>query len=152
MVCLGNEQRSFCQFEIASKYCISDSFIDHDGYSISSEGYLKFLARQLRPAHFERAAVTGKLSAAERNYPTSQVRGRSQEDPMPEGWWPRGATPVRGQRWLLGGATPCPRSSGCMGAAGPRGAIPSSRSGGVSVRRYPSSKVRSRSCTLLEQL
>ena len=27
-------------FEIASKYCISDSFFDHDGYSISSEGFL----------------------------------------------------------------------------------------------------------------
>ena len=27
-------------FEIASKYCISDSFIDHDGYSISSMGFL----------------------------------------------------------------------------------------------------------------
>ena len=27
-------------FEIASKYCISDSFLDHDGYSISSEGFL----------------------------------------------------------------------------------------------------------------
>ena len=27
-------------FEIASKHCISDSFIDHDGYSISSEGFL----------------------------------------------------------------------------------------------------------------
>ena len=27
-------------FEIASKYCISDSFVDHDGYSISSEGLL----------------------------------------------------------------------------------------------------------------
>ena len=27
-------------FEIASKYCISDSFIDYDGYSISSEGFL----------------------------------------------------------------------------------------------------------------
>ena len=27
-------------FEIASKYCISDSFIDHDGYSISSEVFL----------------------------------------------------------------------------------------------------------------
>ena len=27
-------------FEIASKYCISDSSIDHDGYSISSEGFL----------------------------------------------------------------------------------------------------------------
>ena len=27
-------------FEIVSKYCISDSFVDHDGYSISSEGFL----------------------------------------------------------------------------------------------------------------
>ena len=27
-------------FEIASKYCISDSFVDHDGYSISSNGFL----------------------------------------------------------------------------------------------------------------
>ena len=27
-------------FEIASKYCLSDSFVDYDGYSISSEGFL----------------------------------------------------------------------------------------------------------------
>ena len=27
-------------FEIASKYCISDSFVDHDGYSISSKVFL----------------------------------------------------------------------------------------------------------------
>ena len=27
-------------FEIASKYCILDSSVDHDGYSISSEGFL----------------------------------------------------------------------------------------------------------------
>ena len=27
-------------FEIASKYCISDSFVDNDGYSISFEGFL----------------------------------------------------------------------------------------------------------------
>ena len=27
-------------FEIASKYCISDSFVDRDGYSTSSEGFL----------------------------------------------------------------------------------------------------------------
>ena len=27
-------------FEIASKYCISDSFVHHDGNSISSEGFL----------------------------------------------------------------------------------------------------------------
>ena len=25
---------------IASKYCISDSFVDHDGYTISSKGFL----------------------------------------------------------------------------------------------------------------
>ena len=34
-----NRDHSFV-FEIASKYCISDSFIDHDGYSISSKGFL----------------------------------------------------------------------------------------------------------------
>ena len=27
-------------FEISSKYCISDSFVDYDGYSISSKGFL----------------------------------------------------------------------------------------------------------------
>ena len=27
-------------FEIASKYCISDSFVDCDGYSVSSQGFL----------------------------------------------------------------------------------------------------------------
>ena len=27
-------------FEIAPKYCISDYFVDYDGYSISSKGFL----------------------------------------------------------------------------------------------------------------
>ena len=27
-------------FEIAPKYCISDSFVDYEGYSISSQGFL----------------------------------------------------------------------------------------------------------------
>ena len=27
-------------FEIASKYCILDYFVDYDGYSISSKGFL----------------------------------------------------------------------------------------------------------------
>ena len=40
MACLENEQRSFCHFWIASKYCISDSLVDYDGYSISSKGFL----------------------------------------------------------------------------------------------------------------
>ena len=30
-------------FEIASKYCISDSFVDYDGDSISSKGFLPTL-------------------------------------------------------------------------------------------------------------
>ena len=30
-------------FEIASEYCILDSFVDHDGYSISSKGFLPTL-------------------------------------------------------------------------------------------------------------
>ena len=58
-------------------------------------------------------------------------------------------TQAQGQ-WLRG-ATPCPRSGGCVDAGGPRGATPRSRSGGVAVRRYPSSKVRSSGCVLLEQ-
>ena len=27
-------------FEIASKYCISDTYVDYDGYSISPKGFL----------------------------------------------------------------------------------------------------------------
>ena len=34
-----NRDHSFF-FEIAFKYCISDSLIDYDGYSISSKGFL----------------------------------------------------------------------------------------------------------------
>ena len=30
----------FVSFEIASNYCISDSFVDYDGYSISCKGFL----------------------------------------------------------------------------------------------------------------
>ena len=31
-------------FEIAMKYCILDSFVDYDGYSISSKGFLPIVA------------------------------------------------------------------------------------------------------------
>ena len=40
MVCLGNEQRSFCRFWDRSTAFHSDSFVDYDGYSISSKGFL----------------------------------------------------------------------------------------------------------------
>ena len=97
-----------------------------------------------------------KLTAFMKTYktfsPASEVRGSGPEcqaatlqEP------PRGATPARGQGRWPGGATPPPRSGGCAGAGRPRGAIPRSRSGGAAVRRYPLSKVRSSSCTLLEQ-
>ena len=40
-----NRDRSVV-FEIASKYCILDSFVDYDGYSISSEGFLPTVVDQ----------------------------------------------------------------------------------------------------------
>ena len=99
---------------------------------------------QLRPAHL--------AWAAKRSYPTSKVgaaaksarlrRHRNSGEELPHIW---------GQGQRLGGATPPPRSGGCAGAGGPRGAIPLSRSGGAAVRRYPSSKVRRSGCALLEQ-
>ena len=35
-------------FEIASKYCISESFVGYDGYSISSEGFLPTIVDIMR--------------------------------------------------------------------------------------------------------
>ena len=104
-----------------------------------------------------------RQSVAERRHPTSEVRGRSREDPMPEGRRPRGVTPrprsgavaestrlrrhrtgreelprVRGQAGQARGDTQCPRSG-----AATRGVTPRPRSGaamrGVS---YPASEVR----------
>ena len=55
-------------FEIASKYCISNSFVDHDGYSISSKGFLPtvvdILSSELNspiPVHF--SSLIPKMSA-----------------------------------------------------------------------------------------
>ena len=38
-------------------------------------------------------AATGVPSMAKRRHPTTEVSCRSREDPMPEGWQPRGVTP-----------------------------------------------------------
>ena len=40
MVCLGNEQRSSVMFWDCIQICVSDSFVDYEGYSISSKGFL----------------------------------------------------------------------------------------------------------------
>ena len=37
---LGMNRDHSVVFEIAFNYCILDSFVDHDDYSISSEGFL----------------------------------------------------------------------------------------------------------------
>ena len=93
---------------------------------------------------------------AERSYPVPEAKGGGWEEPprvhdQGQGWRPRGPTPPLRPGAVAGGATPCPRSGGCAGAGGPRGAIPRWRSGRVVVRRHPSSKVRSSGCILLEQ-
>ena len=69
-------------------------------------------------------AATGMLSVAERSHPTFEVGGRSLEDPMPEGQWPRGATPS-------------PRS----GEVAER-RYPVSKVRGHDKRSYPASEVR----------
>ena len=51
-------------------------------------------------------------AVAGRSYPSSEARGGLEESPCPQGQG----------RWL--GETPCPRSRGCVGTGGPRGAIP----------------------------
>ena len=90
----------------------------------------------------------------------SEVRGRSREDPMPEGWRPRGVTPflrsgaaaesnrlrrgrnggeelpyIRGQGGQPRGDTQRPRSG-----AATRGVIPRPRPGVAGGRSYPTSK------------
>ena len=40
VVCLGNKRRSFCHFWNYIQYCILDSFVDYEGYSISSKRFL----------------------------------------------------------------------------------------------------------------
>ena len=117
------------------------------------------------------------LLPAERSYPTSEVGAEARRTPCPRGGGREELPHVRGQGWQLRvpgcdspgaasrevlphaqgqgrwprGTTSLPRSGDCTGAGGPRGATPRSRSEVAVVRRYPSSKVRSSGCTLLEQ-
>ena len=51
-------------------------------------------------------------STAKRSYPTSKVRDRSREDPMPEGRWPRGTTPRRRSGAAAGRSYPMPEVRG----------------------------------------
>ena len=79
-------------------------------------------------------AMDPHRSMAERTYPMPNVKGGNRECQAV-------MVQERPKR-----ATPHLRSSGSVGAGGPRGATPCSRSG-----RVTSSKVRSSDCALLEQ-
>ena len=84
---------------------------------------------------FSIAAAPGALSAAERSYPTSEVRGRSQEDPMPKGSGQEELPHVRGQgQWR--------RVPGCNGSGMAEWSYPMSEVGGAAGRSYPASEVR----------
>ena len=110
----------------------------------SSEIRMSRFTRQLR------AALTSALKRGGEELP--QVRGQGQKPGgahaqrvVAKGPRPRGATPrphAPGQGRQSGGPTPRPRSGGCSGGGGPRGAFPRWRSGRAAVRRYPLSKVK----------
>ena len=93
--------------------------------------------------------IGGALSAAERSYPTSKVRGSGREETPRVGGQGGGREelPRFPGQWRPGGDIPCPRSGaaerihltpkarasggrsnprsgGCAGTGGPRGAIP----------------------------
>ena len=112
-------------------------------------------------------AATGALSVAKRSYPTSEVRGRSREDSMPEGRQPRGVTPhprsgaaaesarlqwcrkvreelprIRGQEQRLGGATPRLRPGAVAGRSNPTSKERWLRGCRRASRSYPTLKVR----------
>ena len=92
---------------------------------------------------------------AKRSHPASEVRGCGREEPpgvRGQGQWSGGATLRMRPGTAARKINQRPRSSGCAGTGGPRGAIPRCRSERAAVRRYPSSKVRSSGCALLEQL
>ena len=86
------------------------------------------------------AAATGVLSTAKRSHPMSEVRGRSLEDFMPEGQWPRGINPRPRSGAAAESTRPRRRRKGreelprVQGRAG---------GGGMAERRYPAFKVRS---------
>ena len=94
-----------------------------------------------------RAAATGAFSAG--GSPTSEVRGRSREDPMPKRRWPRGVTPrlrsgavAEGAklRWCRNGREELPHVRG-QGRQ-PGGPTPLRKPGAAARRTYPTPEAR----------
>ena len=89
-----------------------------------------------------------RSGAAERSYPTFKVRSGGREElPLAQGQRPR--LRVQAPEEPRSGQEELPHAGGQGWRR--RGATPRSRSEGAAMRRYLSSKVRSSSCSLLEQ-
>ena len=90
--------------------------------------------------------MTGTLSTAERSHPTFEVRGRSQEDPIPKGRQPRGVTP-RPRSGAEARRTPYPKGGGqeelphVLGQ-GQQPRVADCDSAGMAERSYPASEAR----------
>ena len=75
-----------------------------------------------------------------------EVRGRSREDPMPKGRWPRGATPRLRSGAAAERSNPTPEDRGrspedpMPKGRRPRGATPRPRTGVAAERNNPTSK------------
>ena len=100
-----NRDHSVC-FEIASKYCISGSFVDYDGYSMSSKGCLPTVVDMIviSPLLWSRRTCTHLLLRELQNY-NLLLNNRQQENVGPhEKRTPHVQGKRRHPRKMVGGA------------------------------------------------
>ena len=103
---------------------------DCDGAGKAEKSYPTSEVRGAADRRYPASEVRGGGREELPNAPTPKARGDGQEElphaPMPEvkGGGQEEQPHARGQGRWLGGPTPRPRSHGCTGTGGPRGAIP----------------------------
>ena len=112
----------------------------HNNYQFSS---VQSLSRVRQSA----GGCEGAQSAAKRSYPTSEVRVRSLEDPMPKGQWPSGVTP-RPRSGAVAKSARLRRRRNCreelpqVQGQGQLPRVPGCDGTGTAKRSYPMSEVR----------
>ena len=63
MVCHWQRTDIICCFETASKYCISDFFVDYEGYSISSKGFFPTVVDLMRQGSLVGCCLWGRTES-----------------------------------------------------------------------------------------